>query len=329
MKLTFLLLFLCFVACKKEASVTNLLLPATNYSMVIAATELTPLMDMGNQFYHGFRGGLYPNGSNAPSGIYAKDLTRFAKAIVPLNTAGTEDSINGRVVFISIGASTCNIMMETLIEKTMGNPLTNPKLKMASCTSGSTSVNEIMDSTSNYWKVANRKMKDSSITAQQVQVIYMETDDSVQTNIFPDRPLRTKVEFQQALRLFKIRFPNIKLVYLLGRASAFKEERKNKVSNTEPCPYFNGWACKWVIEDQINQVAGTEYKGKKAVSPLVTWGWYEWGNSIPRSDGFTWTVNETSDSLHANDAGADSLATRFQNFLLTDRNARIWYGKRK
>jgi hypothetical protein len=137
--------------------------------------------------------------------------------------------------------------------------------------------------------------------------------------------LRTRTEYQQAMHILKAKFQNLKLVYLLGRASAFIPPRPNKVTNTEPCPYYNGWACKWVIENQINGLPGTAYKGANAVSPLVTWGWHEWGTAEPRSDGFTWTEENTSDGLHANEAGADTLSSRFQNFLLTDAHANIWY----
>ena len=115
----------------------------------------------------------------------------------------------------------------------------------------------------------------------------------------------------------------MKLLYF-GRTTTF---HKNDTPNIEPCPYYNGWAQKFVIEDQINGVAGTKYKGANAVAPLVTWGWYEWadGTNIPRQDGFTWQESDTEDGLHATDAGEDTLSSRFQNFLLTDPYANIWY----
>ena len=312
-------------SCVKEPVTVNKLSTHTQQAATATDTILIPLIDMGNSTYRGINGGLYPDGSNLPSGTYADDLLSFASAIQPLDANGVINNTTGRIGFIGIGASTCASMTRTLKGKTDGNPLTNPKLILAPCTSGGTSVNEIMDPANKYWNVVKRKLSDASLSSNQVQIIYMETDDSVQTNTFPDRPLRTKVEYQQAMRTFKIKFPNIKLVYLLGRTSAFIKERPTKVTNSEPCPYYNGWACKWVIEDQINGVSGTEYKGEAAVAPLVTWGWYEWGNAVPRSDGFTWTEANTSDGLHANEAGADTLATRFQNFLLTDQYANIWY----
>jgi hypothetical protein len=325
MKPLLLFILLTLTACVKEPLTAKKLSANREHSTAITDTITIPIIDMGTNTYRGFKGGLYPDGSNLPSGTYADDLLSVVSSIKPLDTGGIRNNTTGKIGFIGVGASTCSIMIKALKGKTDGNPLTNPKLVLAPCTSGGISVNEIMDPANRFWYVVKRKLSDAALTANQVEVIYMETDDSVQNNPFPERPLRTKVEFEQAMRTFKVKFPNIKLVYLLGRTSAFIKERPDKITNTEPTPYYNGWACKWVIEDQINGVSGTEYKGAGAVAPLVTWGWYEWGNAVPRSDGFTWTKDNTRDGLHANDAGADTLATRFQNFLLTDKYANVWY----
>lgn len=290
-----------------------------------------PLTDMGRRTYYGYLGGLYPNAASMPSGQYAADLSEFAGDIVPLDTFGNYNTSKGKIGFIAIGASTCAITMNRLRDKTVGNPLTNPYLAMATATDGGTSVDEIMNAENYvYWDTAFSKLKKNDIDYRQVEVIYFETDDSLQTSDFPGRPLLSKDKYAQAMRTFKLKFPNIKLVYLLGRTTAFiKPKKSGKVTNSEPVPYENGWTCKFVIQDQINGVSGLEYKGASAVAPMVTWGWYEWayGTDQPRNDGFTWTIDDTIDGLHANDEGADTLSTNFQNFLLNDPYASIWYAK--
>ncbi len=160
---------------------------------------------------------------------------------------------------------------------------------------------------------------------RQVQIIYVEADDSSKNNIvFPDRAIKVKQDLQECFRVYKQKFPNVRIVYLLARTRTFGNQ---ELFNREPSPYYFGWACKWAIEDQINGVPGTQYKGKKPVSPLITWGFYQWADSLPRTtDSFYWRFSETKDGLHANDEGGDTLSTRFQNFLLTDKNASLWYG---
>jgi hypothetical protein len=157
-----------------------------------------------------------------------------------------------------------------------------------------------------------------------VQVIYLETDDSAKV-IWPNKPNIVKNDIDSCLRLFKQKFPNLKLVYVLGRTKTFGNL---KYWNREPGPYYFGWGCKWAIEDQINGVPGTEYKGENAVAPMLTWGFYEWANETPRiTDGFSWNASQTVDGLHATTVGQDTLTTRFQNFLLTDQYANLWYAK--
>jgi hypothetical protein len=177
-----------------------------------------------------------------------------------------------------------------------------------------------------YWGYVAGRLKDSNTSFRQVQIIYLETEDSTDINSFPGRPLQVKNELETCFRVFKQKFPNVKLVYLLARTTTYFNQY---VFNTEPCPYYFGWACKWAIEDQINGVHGTEYKGKNKVSPMITWGFYQWATSTPRkTDGFKWSESLMKpDGLHANLIGADTLSTRFQNFLLTDEYAKNWYAK--
>src|SRR5205085_12164035 len=126
------------------------------------------------------------------------------------------------------------------------------------------------------------------------------------------------------MRVCKQKFVNLKLVYVLGRTTTFNV---HSIENKEPVPYYNGWAEKFMIEDQINGLPGMKYKGINAVAPMVTWGFYQWtnGSDIPRQDGFVWQESDTDGGIHATEAGQDTLSGRFQNFLLTDANASIWY----
>ena len=219
--------------------------------------------------------------------------------------------------------------MTALKGKTVGNLRTNPFLVLVNCNNGSGegSYNSIINPNDPYWNHVNTVLLASRINAKQVQVIYLESEDSTDTREFPGRPYLVRDEIEQALRICKAKFINLKLVYLLGRTTTFNV---TAIHNKEPCPYYNGWAAKFVIEDQINGVAGTQYKGDSAVAPMVTWGFYQWtnGSNVPRSDGFVWQESDTEDGIHATAAGQDTLASRFQRFLLTDSVASVWYGNR-
>ena len=288
-------------------------------------TIKVPINDLGTGTYRGFTGGLYPGGIDTPSGKYARDLMRFATRIKPLDSNG-KSSDTGRIVFISLGASIGGHNMVALISKTIHNPLTNPRLTMANCNNGSgaASLNSMMNPNDPYWAHVDKILSSHHITYKQVQIIYLETDDSLPITSFPQRAYQFRDDMKNAMQVCKTKFKHLKLVYVLGRTTTWN---KTQIQNIEPAPYYNGWGEKFFIEDQINGVAGTQYKGDSAVAPLVTWGWYQWANgtTIPRQDGFIWTQDETVDGLHATTDGQDTLSTRFQNFLLTDKYASVWY----
>ncbi|MEO8710466.1 MAG: hypothetical protein ABI405_00015 [Parafilimonas sp.] len=319
-----ILISLLFITCTKENNSANLNATEINNSVVSVDTAIIPLNDLGKKTFNGYVGGLYPGGKNAPSKAYASDLLSTSQKIIPIDSFGNSFK-HGRIVFISLGGSTCGHNMIQLKKQTKNNPLTNKMLALLNCSNGygEASLNSMINPSDPYWNHVTQIIQGSGSSYKQVQVIYLESDDSSRYRNWPGRANLVKDELETCLRVFKQKFTNLKVVYVLGRTRTFGNQA---LWNREPSPYYQGWGCKWAIEDQINGVPGTEYKGKNAVAPMLTWGWYEWADTIPRkTDGFYWLQSETSDGLHATPTAQDTLATRFQNFLLTDKYASIWY----
>jgi len=318
-------LILLLVSCSRQDT-TQLKTQAGTVNNIVADDQSIPLNDLGAGTYKGALGGLYPGCANEASGQYAADLLTTSQSIVPIDTFGlVSKSKLSKIVFLSVGGSTGGHNMKLLKSKTDSNPLTNPNLKLLSANNGSggSGLNNIMNPNDPYWNHVLQVLKGARSSYRQVQVVYLETDDSSKNISWPFRPNVVKNDLEVCLRVFKVKFPKIKVVYVLGRSRTFGAKA---MWNREPSPYYMGWGCKWAIEDQINGVPGTEYKGANAVAPMLTWGFYQWADSLPRAtDGFYWRFSETADGLHANAEGQDSLTTRFQNFLLTDPYASLWY----
>ncbi|MEP6465687.1 MAG: hypothetical protein ABJB05_05255 [Parafilimonas sp.] len=325
--ITVALITFFIISCSKENTFKTNANDQTNIAALTSTTNI-PINDLGAGKFKGYTGGLYPGGLNHPSGTYAVDLYKTCHSIVPIDTFGNPSvTKSGKVLMISLGWSIGSQNLRALKIKTTGNPLTNPKLLLESFSlgSGTARLNNIMNPNDAYWDYVAARIKDSNTSFRQVQIIYLDSEDSSDIIGFPARPLLVKSTLQSCFRVFEQKFPNVKLVYLVARTTTFGTQH---VFNTEPCPYYFGWACKWAIEDQINGVAGTTYKGANKVSPMIAWGFYEWATSTPRiTDSFSWTSDLMKDGLHANDEGKDTLSTRFQNFLLTDKFARNWYAK--
>jgi hypothetical protein len=131
----FALIILLFVSCSKEKSSTQLQSSSADNSSAILDTAKIPIIDLKNGTYRGNRGGLYPEGRNIPTGIYATDLLKASRNTLPIDTFGNP-AIYGRVVFISLGGSTCGHNMIQLKKQTVGNPKTNPRLNLLNCANG-------------------------------------------------------------------------------------------------------------------------------------------------------------------------------------------------
>jgi hypothetical protein len=320
------LLTLLIIACSKEN--TNNGLRSSNITNAVQNDIPIPLNDLGAGTYLDSTGGLYPGGINAPFGTYASDLLTTSQGIVPIDTFGVPGITKVcKITFLSLGGSTGGHNMKLLKTKTTGNPLTNPKLQLLSANNGTgdASMNSIINPNDIYWAHVTQIIAGGKSSYRQVQVIYLETDDSSRNISWPFRPNLIKTDLETGLRNLKQKFPNLKVVYVLGRTRTFGAKA---LWNREPSPYYFGWGCKWAIEDQMNGAPGTEYKGGNAVAPMLAWGFYQWADSLPRTtDGFYWRSYETADGLHATADGQDTLATHFQNFLLTDQYASIWYAK--
>ena len=324
-KITTLLTALLFITCTKENS-HQIAAAGTSELTNAQSPDDIPLTDLGGGLYRGYVGGLYPGGSNTPSGTYAQDLLTTSNSIVPIDINGNPDPQKGYVVFISMGGSTGGKNMTALINKTKGNPATYSRLKLINGNQPAqkATLTTIKAPNSLYWVRLSSLLAGHKSSYKQVQIVYLETDDGVTTLKFPDRPNIIKGSIEACLRTMKKNMPNLKVVYLLGRTRTFPNT--TTPWNREPSPYYFGWASKWAIQDQINGVPGTEYKGANAVAPMVTWGFYQWADSLPRkTDNFYWRFSQTKDGLHANEVGQDTLSKRFQQFLLTDTYASKWY----
>ena len=327
LKATSAFIILLFITCSKENVSNQQKLQSSQVAKVTNAldTAKIPLDDLGTGTFMGSEGGLYPNGQNDPSGNYAADLFSISQSIVPIDTFGNPSTNKGRIVFISLGGSTCGHNMRQLKAQTKNNPLTNHKLVLLDCCNGygEASLNSIMNPNDPYWDHVTQVLTGSEASYRSVQIIYLETDDSTKYINWPGRPDLVKSELESAANVLQSKFINLKVLYVLGRTRTFGNQT---LYNREPSPYYFGWACKWTIEDQINGASNLRYKGPNRVAPIITWGFYQWADSLPRqTDGFYWRQSETKDGLHANPVGQDTLATRFQNFLFTDKNTNLWY----
>jgi hypothetical protein len=321
----------------------SLIILACTAAHVIAANcnntsvGLTPINDLGAGLYLGqFQGGLYPSGSNAiPAAHAAEGLTR-ATSIQPLNPQGQPNS-NGKFVLLSIGMSNTTQEYSRFMQLANNNAAVNhPELVIVDgAAGGQTSATWDSPTDQNYDRVRDQELAPLNLTEAQVVAAWVKTANAQPSSSLPNANADAYLLVQQMgniVRAMKVRYPNLQLVFFSSRIYA---GYASTTLNPEPYAYESAFAVKWVIEAQIEQMAGQgvdPLAGNldyfNGTAPWLAWGPYTWADGLtPRSDGLTWQCSDFSanDGTHPSPSGREKVATMLLNFMLTSPAAKPWF----
>jgi hypothetical protein len=287
----------------------------------------TPLTDFtSNQLYlNKFPGFLY-NQSNTPDPQHDADGKAFAGQIQPLDTLGNPSS-SGVIVAAGIGISnlteemcTGNNTLSTCDPSTFIDQVTkysnvNPRLIVADCGVSAAYAADWTNPLSAGWTTClSRLATYYGVTPAQVQVVIFEAGEKnpavslsgLKGSTCPPNPNPAtdpdacvyEQTVAQVARLMKATFPNLKQIYLQTRIYAGWDTK-------EPFSYEIGFAQKWLIQAQVNQINhGTidPLAGDLSYSSAawIDWSTYTWvSGDTPRLDGQTWAgYNMQWDGVH-------------------------------
>lgn len=307
----------------------------------------TPINDLGTGYYLGkFQGGLYQNGSNVVPAAQNSQGLKETSAIQPLSTTG-QPSSTGKIVLLSIGMS--SVSMEwcgtdsgctrasdpnSFMYQAAHDTAVNHKslVIVNGAESGDDAPTWSSPTSSNYAMVASR-LALSGVTAKQVQVVWLNEADIDPTVSLPS-PSADAYALEGYLgdivRAIKTNYPNIKDVFLSSRIYA---GYATIPLNPEPYAYESGFAVKWLIQAQINQmqtgavdpIAGN--LNYNTVAPWIVWAPYLWADGIiPRSDGLQWFRTDFgSDGTHPSESGILKVADQLMTFFTTSPYTTSWF----
>ncbi len=210
----------------------------------------------------------------------------------------------------------------------------NPKLKIINTCIGGQGIQKINSVTDNYWVSAYKNLEDSGLSYKQVQVAWVEIDNTQNGDTtFPGAPLGLVNDYKALFEVMLIKFPNLKVCYLSARGYAgYALPIAGGVGKglLYPRDYLSGWANKFFIENEINNISGFNYKGINKNIPLVTWGSYHWsdGESI-RNDGFALKCDSDigGDGLHLTEQGEWKIGKQIFDFFSTNIATKSWFLK--
>ncbi|MEO8086689.1 MAG: T9SS type A sorting domain-containing protein [Bacteroidota bacterium] len=304
------------------------------YNLTIHAQNCTntsvgfpPIADLATGYWRGFQGGLYPNGSNFRPTAHNLAGLNIAQNILPLDTAGNVDLVNGKIVWLSVGMSNTTMETQVLIPMVDTFSQKNPKLVLVDGSQGGQDIVIIDNPNAAFWNVINNRLASFGLTYKQVQVIWFKQAQKIPSDTsFATYPDSLKIKFKTALQIEKNKFPNTKLAYLSNRIYGGYATTQE---NPEPYAYYSGWSVKRLIEDQVNGDTSLAYTGNNPRVPWLAWGADLWADgTTPRSDGLTWICPDdfNNDGTHpSNPVGRQKVANLLFNFFTTDSTTVPWF----
>ncbi len=311
----------------------------------VTSVGITPLSELGAGLYLGqFQGGLYPGGLNTPPPAHeAEGLTRAAD-MQPLDTDGLP-SPTGKVVMMSIGMSntTQEFCSQSAFEPCdswtfMGQAADDPRVNQTTlrivngAMGGQAASSWDSPTDANYDRVRDDVLAPRGLTEAQVQVVWIKQANPGPTSSLPNSNADAYVletNLGNIVRSVRIRYPNIKIAFLSSRIYA---GYASTGLNPEPYAYESGFSMKWLIEAQINQMAGGPIDPQSgdldynSASPWLAWGPYLWADGLlPRGDGLIWECADLqSDGTHPAMSGEQKVGTMLLDFMLNSPFSEPW-----
>lgn len=308
-----------------------------------------PLPDLGSGAYKGFGGGLYPAGSNVEPAAHAAAGLSRARAVIPRDTAGNPDPA-GKVVLLSIGMSntsqefcsggstTTGCTAGSFMGQAAADPTVNSDTVVIvnGARGGQTAQTWDAATDANYDTVRLYRLAPLGLTERQVQVAWVKAANAGPRDSLPSAgadAYQLETFLGNIVRALKTRYPHLQLVFFSSRIYA---GYATTTLNPEPYAYESGFAVKWLVQAQIDQMAnsGTIVDSRAGDLNLTTgapwlgWGPYLWadGTTPRQGDGLIWQITDFApDGTHPSASGQQKVGTLLLGFFKSSPFAKCWF----
>jgi len=255
---------------------------ATNY------TDPVALPALGQDYYLGEMGGLYPGGSNAVPAAY--QTNEIDPAIATLGG-------DSHIVVLCLGMSNLKHSCDELISRLDG--AVNPAVTIVNGGQPGR-AQQAWDGilSDQVWVNADKRLTQAGESPGAVDVVlYFNAWGYPDESDFTTYITTMRGSLQSTMDNIAAHYANTQLIYLTSREYAgFATSNLNP----EPWAYWDGFAVKGLIADRINGVSST---------PPLLWQAYQWDAS--------WPASYYVDGVHLSAAGLDAAGDLWLAALLT------------
>jgi hypothetical protein len=166
-----------------------------------------------------------------------------------------------------------------------------------------------------FWENIDQRLSDAGVTPEQVQAVWLKESVAGEQRRFPKDAHGLQSDLRAILRIMRVRYPNVRLVYLSSRTYGGYAITG---LNPEPAAYDSAYAVRGIIQERIRG---------KVKGPLLFWGPYLWTDGMAgRNDGLVWTCDDVEeDGTHPSRSGIQKVVNMLTTFFKTDPTAKRWY----
>ena len=305
-----------------------------------------PINDLGAGHHLGlFVGGLYPDSTNtAPTAHVAGGLVRAA-SVRRRDPLGLPTP-TGRYVLLSVGFSNTKWIFcaptghgECSEFSFMGRAAYNLEVDheglviVNGARGGQPASTGDSPADENYDYVRDEVLAPNGLTETQVQAVWVHLANSYPQSSLPASDADAYLlvgQLGDVVRALGVRYPHLQVAFFSTRI--YGGFATNDLT-PEPYAYETGFAMKWLIGAQINQMDGGgihplagDLDYQTGVVPWIGWGPYLWTmGDRPRQDGFFWTTEDFVDCIHLSDSGETKAGGLLLDFRKSSAYSAPWF----
>ena len=304
-----------------------------------ATIDLVPLTELAGSDYQGEEGGLFVGGTNEPPEDHACAGQDAAATVQPLDADGNPDP-DGRIVLFAVGMSNTTQEFSTF-QSEQFNPSTDvsPNVLAVDGAQGGHDAR--------VWAPPNMEAQqtwddgiarltepmfggEAGVTPEQVQIVWIKQAIAGPQQLgdqeecgdgpcgeFPGHAIVLQNLLDSIIDEAATRFPNLRIVYVSSRTSAYVlfPDDGMGLLNPEPFAFEAAFSTKWLVSDRMG-----------ALGPYVTWGPYLWAHSGCNEQGLRWCCDYTgNDFTHPSNTGRSEVGQALMTFLSNDSTAAPWF----